>query len=441
MAHPSHSQRLQTLLERALADVPPGRCVWVALSGGMDSALLLTLAAELCRARGRPLRALHINHGLQAAAADFEHRCRALCRELGVPLTVARVAVDALGRGVEGAARKARYAAFVEQVPAGDTLMLAQHRRDQAETWLLAAMRGSGVRGLGAMPERRVFHGITLARPWLEAEHGALADAARALAGEGRLDWCDDPTNADTRFERNYLRHRVLPALKARWPHAERSLAAAALHMQDADALLEAYAAEELATLQVGAEQLDAAALAGRSRGRQRLLVRTFCRQQGLATPPQKRLETLLAQLGAAADAQAHVTWPGGCARLWRGRLYLLPEEHQAAAPDWRSAWDGCAPLATPLGEVDVQLKAGAEGAALPLIASWRRGGEVIRLAGRGRRDLKRLLAEAGVPPWERHTIIVVWAEEACVAAIKAPDTLLYQAAGWRFAPARQAAR
>ncbi|GAB2730141.1 tRNA lysidine(34) synthetase TilS [Halomonas garicola] len=441
MARPPHSQRLLTLLERALAEVPPGRCVWVALSGGMDSSLLLALAAKLCRDRQRALRALHVNHGLQEAAGAFEGHCRALCRWLDVPLTVTRVSVDARGRGVEGAARKARYAAFAEQVPSGDTLMLAQHRTDQAETWLLAAMRGSGVRGLGAMPERRVLHDITLARPWLDAGHAELAAVARALAEEGRLGWCDDPTNADTRFERNYLRHRILPALKARWPHAERSLAAAAGHMQDADALLEAYAFEELATLQVGEEQLDAAALYRRSRARQRLLVRTFCRRLGLATPPKRRLDTLLEQLGAAADAQAHVAWPGGCARLWRGRLYLLPEAREAAELDWDTTWDGRAPLATPLGDVDVALVAKAAGATLPLTVGWRRGGEVIRLAGRGRRDLKRLLAEAGVPPWERHAVIVVRAEEACVAAIKAPDTLLYQAAGWRFAAVRPAAR
>lgn len=438
MARPPHKRSPQALLERALAEVSPGRGVWVALSGGMDSTLLLTLAAEVCRAGSTALHALHVHHGLQAAADDFERHCRALCRRLGVPLTVVYAQVNACGKGVEGAARQARYAAFAEQVPAGDTLWLAQHRDDQAETWLLAALRGSGVRGLAAMPAQRQYRGVTLARPWLGTPQAELAAAAQALADEGRLDWCDDPTNADTRFERNYLRHRVLPVLKARWPHAERSLVAAAEHMQDADALLEAYAAEELAALQIGDEQLDAAALAARDRPRQRLLVRTFCRRRGLATPPRRRLETLLAQLCAAPDAQVYVAWPGACARLWRGRLYLLAEAHRAKAPSWRTNWDGRAPLATPLGDLDVALVAAPAQATRPLTACWRRGGEVIELAGRGRRDLKRLLAETGLPPWERQAVIVLWAGDTCVAALSAPNRRLYQAAGWHFAAGAQ---
>lgn len=422
MARPRHNT-LRTLLERALAETPPGRGVWVALSGGMDSSLLLTLAAEVCHAQGRPLKALHVNHGLQDAAAAFEHHCRALCQRLGVELTVARVVVSLQGKGVEGAAREARYAAFAEHVPEGGTLWLAQHRTDQAETWFLAALRGSGVRGLAAMPQRRALGDITLMRPWLDAPHRSLVDEAGALKRAGKLDWCDDPTNADIVFERNYLRHGVFPVLTERWPHAERALATTAEHMQDADALLTAYATEELATLMLASGQLDAEALAIRSRARQRLLVRTFCQQCGLATPPARRLDTLLDQLSAAAGAQVRVAWPGVCARLWRGRLYLLtpasPAEDSLAAcaaqREWRAVRRGNAPLET------------------LLTATGRRGGEVIRLPGRGRRDLKRLLAESDVPPWERDTVIVLWAGDTCVAVLKAPDTLMYQAEGWHL--------
>jgi tRNA(Ile)-lysidine synthase len=172
--------------------------------------------------------------------------------------------------------------------------------------------------------------------------------------------------------------------------------------------------------------------------------VRTFCRQRGLATPPARRLETLLDQLSAAADAQVHVTWPGACARVWRGRLYLFAEERltnellteRGTQSEWRASWDGNAPLKTPRGDVFIVMLGEA---VLPLTATWRRGGEVMRLAGRGRRDLKRLLAEAGVPPWERNAVIVIWAGESCVAALKAPNTLLYQAAGWQFEPRHQA--
>ncbi|QTF92356.1 ATP-binding protein, partial [Halomonas sp. BM-2019] len=131
---------LQSAIDRALAQTPPGRCVWVALSGGLDSSLLLALAAEACRRHPRPLHALHVHHGLQAAADGFERHCRRLCSRLGVPLFVERVAVDlTAGQGLEGAARETRYAAFARRVAPGETLWLAQHRDDQAETFLLAA--------------------------------------------------------------------------------------------------------------------------------------------------------------------------------------------------------------------------------------------------------------------------------------------------------------
>ncbi len=207
------SSSLQAMIDSALAQTPSGRGVWVALSGGLDSALLLTLAAEACRRHPRPLRALHVHHGLQAAGDDFERHCRRLCARLGVPLFVERAAVDATaGQGLEGEARAARYAAFARRVPAGETLWLAQHRDDQAETFLLAALRGAGPRGLAAMPSARDLAGRRLARPLLDVTRAALEAEAARLA----LSWVEDPSNADTALDRNFLRHRVLPGLAER---------------------------------------------------------------------------------------------------------------------------------------------------------------------------------------------------------------------------------
>ena len=237
---------LQALIDDALAETPPGRCVWVALSGGLDSALLLTLAAEACRRHPRPLRALHVHHGLQAAADDFEVHCRRLCSRLGVPLFVERVAVDlAAGQGLEGVAREARYAAFARRVAPGETLWLAQHRDDQAETFLLAALRGSGVRGLAGMPPVRAWRGRALARPLLAASRVSLeAEAVRR-----GLSWVEDPSNADEGLDRNLLRHTVLPALTARWPRASAALARSAALAGEAEGLLGELAELDLARL------------------------------------------------------------------------------------------------------------------------------------------------------------------------------------------------
>ena len=433
---PQPLNTLEGLLNDALAETPPGRSIWVALSGGLDSCLLLALASEVCEQAGRHLQAIHINHGLQSAAQTFEAHCRVMCIRLNVPLTVVNVAVDAEGEGIEGAARNARYEAFFATIPAGDTLWLAQHQDDQAETFLLAALRGSGVRGLAGMPYRRDFHDTTLLRPWLAMRRDALEAAAQSLG----LNWCEDPTNSDISLDRNRLRHRVLPAMHERWPAAETALANSAAHAGEADRLLSEYALEELKSLLIDSQgvdsqcfagqYLDAAALSERSRPRQRLLVRTLCQQHGLPTPPQKRLESLLDQLNAKADATVCVEWPGAQARLWRQRLYLMaPFE---PLPPWAASWDGQTPLETPIGPLGWQVLL-LQPPSQPFTATWRQGGEVIHLPKRGRRDLKRLLQEADVPPWERDRLVVIMQADACVGVVRPPAKLLWQAEGVVF--------
>ncbi|WP_447554120.1 tRNA lysidine(34) synthetase TilS [Vreelandella sp. EE22] len=423
MARPA--PELERLLSDALAHTPPGRCVWVALSGGLDSTLLLTLAAKVCRQAGRPLMALHVNHGLQQGAGAFEAHCRWLCQRLDVPLHVAAVQVQTRDEGVEAGARKARYQAFKAHIPQADSVWLAQHQNDQAETFLLGALRGSGVRGLAAMPYRRQWQGLTLLRPWLSVKRTALEHAAQALD----LHWCDDPSNQDTAFDRNRLRQVIMPALHGRWPQAAGSLAQSAALAGEADTLLAEYAADDLKALARGPGCVDASALKAYSPARQRLLVRTLCQSLALPTLPRARLESLLNQLNAAPDAQVQLIWPGGEARVWQDRLYVMAP--LKPLPAWQSAWNGEAGVATPLGALSVALNPKRA-----VTLRFRQGGEMIELAGRGRRDLKRLLQEAGVPPWQRSRVIVVMQGEHCLGALSGPGTVLFEARGAAFSPA-----
>ncbi|PRY70864.1 tRNA lysidine(34) synthetase TilS [Halomonas ventosae] len=425
---------LQRRIDHALAATPPGRCVWVALSGGLDSSLLLTLTAAACRRHPRPLRALHVHHGLQPAADGFERHCRRLCSRLGVPLFVEGVAVDrAAGQGLEGAAREARYAAFARRVTPGESLWLAQHRDDQAETFLLAALRGSGVRGLAGMAACREWRERRLERPLL----GVARSTLEAEAGCRGLAWVADPSNDDQSLDRNFLRHGVLPLLASRWPHAGDALSRSAALAGEADALLAELADLDLERLGGDPARLPVAGLETLSGPRRRLLVRHCCARLGLARPPARRLETLLAQLGAGGDAEVRVAWPGAEARVWRGRLHLLaPAESLPAG--WQAEWDGHSPLVIPLGEVRVALGR-ADGAPARLRMVPRQGGERLRLPGRGRRDLKRLLQELGVPPWVRERLLVARAGDTPVAVLDpVEEAWLALAEGWisRSAPA-----
>ncbi|MGC3872730.1 tRNA lysidine(34) synthetase TilS [Halomonas sp. GXIMD04776] len=411
-----------SLIANALAQSPPDKPVWVALSGGLDSCLLLTLAARAAHRFPRPVYAVHVNHGLQSAAIDFEWHCRRLCGRLGVPLFVEQVQVDARGQGIEAAARETRYAAFVRRVREGESLWLAQHADDQAETLLLAALRGSGVRGLAGMPSVREWQGRCVMRPLLERSRSELEGVARKLD----IDWIEDPTNADIDLDRNFLRHRVMPLLTSRWSQALRSLAQSAHLAGEADELLDELAALDLAAAGGEPHRLRIEALRTLSAPRQRLLIRHACQRLELPTPPAARLATLLEQLDARDGAQVRVVWPGAEARCWRDRLYLQAPMSELPA-HWQCDWDGRPGLMTPVGRIEQGLfpSNGAPGAALRL--TLRRGGESLRVAGRGRRDVKRLLQEAAIPPWQRSRQLLAWHEGVLVAVLG-----VAVAQGWR---------
>jgi tRNA(Ile)-lysidine synthase len=213
-----------TLTAKLLQAVAPWRCApaWhIAFSGGLDSTVLLHLLATRAKIdKLPPLSAIHVHHGLQAAADAWPAHCQFVCDALGVPLRVIRVQVQQ-GASLERAARDARYQAFAEVTGAGELLVTGQHRDDQAETLLFRLLRGAGVRGLAAMPAQRPLADGYLVRPLLDVSRAEL----EAYAREHQLTWIEDPSNADPRFSRNYLRHHVFPRLTERWPRrtSERS--------------------------------------------------------------------------------------------------------------------------------------------------------------------------------------------------------------------------
>ena len=377
--------------------VPGDRPVLVGLSGGLDSIVLLhALAATTPRPR---LRALHVHHGLHADADQWASHCGRACAALGVPLIVRRVEVAAgSGLGPEAAAREARHAAFDTELGFDEVLALAHHREDQAETFLLRALRGAGVDGLAAMRAWRRFGRGWLWRPLLEVPRAALADYARAHA----LAWIDDPSNADPAFDRNFLRHHVLPRLRERWPHADAALARSASLAFDAAGLLATEDAQALAAVRtIDPHVLDADALQALPAARRARVLRAWIAALGLpqlTAEGSARIEAGLME-AAPADGSAF-EWSGAVVRRWRGLLHAA--RARAGLPDdWSATWDGHDVL--PLPDGGRLALEGADAFEAPLQVRPRRGGERIALAGRAHSHaLKHVLQDLGVPPWER---------------------------------------
>ncbi len=217
----------------------------VALSGGADSTALFIACAT--RWPGH-VHAVHVHHGLQAAADDFEAHCMALCARFNVPLVVQRVnAAHAAGESPEDAARQARYRALADALQHNwggliQHIVLAQHADDQVETLLLALSRGAGLPGLASMPAVVERHGVTYHRPWLAASGQQLRDALQA-AGET---WVEDPTNVDTRYTRNRIRASLLPAIAQAFPSFRQTFARSASHAAQAQTLLREVADQDL---------------------------------------------------------------------------------------------------------------------------------------------------------------------------------------------------
>lgn len=404
-------------LSRRLA---AGDRLCVGLSGGRDSVVLLHALASLWAEAflgGRwQLSAVHVEHGLSEHAAAWAAFCRDLCARLDVPLRVARVEVPrAGGEGLEAAARRARYGVFAD-CPA-DWLALAHQRDDQAETVLFRLLRGAGVAGVAGMrSERAQPGGPRLIRPLLDLPRSALADYAAANS----LAWVEDESNADCRFRRNFLRREILPRLTTVFPGAAPALARAAAHFAEAQQLLAELAQADRQRVAVSGGRIDLAAFQGLSPARARNLLRCELAAAGWRSPDARWLDEAQRQLAdSSAGAQPCLTTVDGELRVHRGLLHVLSGPLPAPPPAVR--WLGERQIAW--GERLVTFRpvvgAGLSRRRLAGLAVWlrpRQGGERLQPdARRPRRALSNLLQEAGVPPWERRRLPLLWAGDDLV--------------------------
>lgn len=392
----------------------------VAYSGGLDSTVLLHALARFRDSLDVPLIAVHINHGWHADALAWEAHCSVIARQLDVPFLSRQLAIAADDTsGPEAAARAARYAAIRELMQPFDCVLSAHHEDDQAETLLLNLLRGSGPAGLAGIGAFQAFGSGWLMRPMLDVSRSALESYAR----EHDLEWVDDPSNAESRYDRNFLRREVLPVLRKRWPATVSRLAHSAQLAAEAHALQCELADIDLASC--GSYScIDCSGLRRLSAVRQRNVLHRAIGLAGLPAAPSKRLfEVTRSMLSARSDAQPLVAWPGGELRRYRNTLYLsAPAPSSVPATPLLLKADGL-PLYLGKGRGALRLvtesagglRADCIGAGLRVC--FRSGGERLRPHGRQeRQQLKKLLQAAGILPWMRGQLPLLYAGEALVA-------------------------
>ncbi len=383
----------------------------VGFSGGGDSTALLYLLARIPAPRP-PLLAIHVHHNLHPDADHWAEHCQQHCQQLGVPLQVTRVQVKSLGRGLEAAARQARYQAFDQHLQAGDALLLAHHQDDLAETLLLNLFRGAGLHGLTSLQPARPYRDGWLLRPLLGMPR---AELQQWLRNEG-IGWLEDPANENPAFRRNWIRQQLLPQIRQHWPQASRQLAQTARHLQDARQVLDDQAAEALARLAESQppHRLHCQALARLQPAMQRQCLRLWLKQHTGHYPSRAKL---LEILQAALHGPGHFAIPCASQEVigWNRALYLI--QPAALSPDWSARWNGQNPLELPQGCGQLQLSG-----SMPKAMNWhvhiRQGGERIRLPGRKHHhQLKKLLQAARIPPWERQRMPIIVAENGSLLA------------------------
>jgi tRNA(Ile)-lysidine synthase len=384
---------------------------------------------------GRPLQlsAVHVHHGLSPNADQWVRFCAEQCASRAVPLTVHRLHLERKsGQSLEALARAGRYEHFMSCDV--NVIALAHHVDDQAETVLLQLLRGSGPRGLSAMPAFR--RGTpALLRPLLSLPRATLAAYAKARG----LGWIEDESNADTKHRRNWLRHEIAPRLAAGFEGYPATLARAASHQAEASALLEELAAldAEGAIDHVG---LDRAQLAGLSNARAANLLRWFLRREGLRPPTDARLADVLRQLrSASADARTRIAHDGAEIGCYRGRVVV----HAPTTAPFAVAWEGAPEVHLPGGILAFE-PADGEGIACaklslaPVTVRSRQGGERIRLAAnRPRHAVKKLLQRANLTLWQRQALPLIWCGDELAAVPGVGVDIAFQAVagenGWRL--------
>ena len=408
------------------------RSLVVAYSGGLDSSVLLHALTEL-RNRGhlqQPIRALHVNHGLNPGAESWQLFCEQTCQRLAIEIQCLQVEVaENSGRSLEELARDARYQALREQLRSGDCLLMGHHQDDEMENLLLRLTRGSGPGGLAGIPRKRLLGEAMLLRPLLDYQRESLL----RYAEQHGLEWIEDDSNTDTDFDRNFWRHDILPTIERRFPGFRDSWSKSMNLCGEADQLQQELAAGDLVTLATDDPGvLNIEPLLGFSEPRQRNVLRYWMQNLGFQPPGWQFMQRLTNEVLVSAKPGACLECQAGSVQRFGNQLVLLragslfsrstqewtwrPESEHTLNLDDNGKLDASFSIIAEPGRNQYRLKVEFK----ELVVRYRQEGECGRLAGRRSRPLKKIIQDSTLPPWlrSRQPLIFCKGELVCIPGI-----------------------
>ena len=410
------------IIKAVIAASAQKKDIWVAYSGGVDSHVLLHLLATANNDDLLTIHAIHIDHGLNSLSHQWTQHCADIAAELKIDFTLQKVKVDNIEKlGMEAAAREARYQALEKKLGDDDILLTAQHQHDQAETLLLQLLRGAGPKGLSAMAEEFNLGNVHVFRPLLNVPQTDIL----AYATQHKLKWIEDPSNIETRWNRNYIRHKIWPELAKRWPSAAKTLSRSAEHCAEASELLDDLAASDLASFSLddAPNSLPISELLELSSARRNNLLRYFIRLKQFSLPSSVNLQRIIDEVCLAKqDSEPLVSWDKVEVRRFHNQLYFMAtlaayhgkeislnnyngirlDKHRRL--EWKQ-------------RVGVGIKQEIISSGLTL--RFRQGGERIKSQGSAHHSLlKHLFQQWAIPPWQRNRIPLLFSDDKLIAVI-----------------------
>lgn len=308
----------------------PNKLLVLAYSGGVDSQVLLSVLVKLKQLKKitQPIKVCHIHHGLNQQADAWLEFAKQQSEFFGVEFCFQKVSLIQKSRtSIEEQAREARYQALINLTTANEIILTGHHLDDQAETFLLALKRGSGVKGLSSMQAETILQGRYLVRPMLNVSRADI----EAHAKHAQLSWVEDDSNQDNKYDRNFIRHQIMPLLKSRWKGIANSIARSANHNQEADQLLAELAEQDLIKIQLADKQLSLTKLQKLSTLRIKNCLRYFLTQHGCLLPSSAQLAQLVAQLSSANDKNPEVKVGSHWLKRYKNVLYLTNQHNDVS--------------------------------------------------------------------------------------------------------------